>query len=180
MEITGQEEARPAVPLPPPVQELTAGHGARGYDVPARYVARAHHNPEPVTAYVPVPVIDLSRLQPAGGESAAADEAARHRSALQSWGLFQVTNHGVEASLMDAVMDASREFFRQPLEEKQRHTNLVDGEHFQLEGYGNDRVVSEDQPGPGLVRPPLPQGGAPEREEPCTVAHASQVILLRC
>jgi isopenicillin N synthase-like dioxygenase len=57
----------------------------------------------------------------------------------------QVTNHGMEASLMDAVMDASREFFRQPLLEKQKHSNMIDGKHFQLEGYGNDWVPSEEQ-----------------------------------
>nr|ACN35079.1 unknown [Zea mays] len=46
---------------------------------------------------------------------------------------------------MDAMMDASREFFRQPLQEKQKHSNMIDGKHFQLQGYGNDRVASEDQ-----------------------------------
>ncbi|WP_323193003.1 2-oxoglutarate and iron-dependent oxygenase domain-containing protein, partial [Halostella sp. PRR32] len=60
----------------------------------------------------PIPAIDLSRLS-------AADEADKLRAALQSWGLFLVTNHGLEASLMDAVMNASGEFFRQPIEEKQ-------------------------------------------------------------
>jgi isopenicillin N synthase-like dioxygenase len=58
---------------------------------------------------------------------------------------MQVTNHGIEATLMDAMMDASREFFRQPLQEKQKHSNMIDGKHFQLQGYGNDRVASEDQ-----------------------------------
>ncbi|TVU02463.1 hypothetical protein EJB05_52051 [Eragrostis curvula] len=46
---------------------------------------------------------------------------------------------------MDGMMDASREFFRQPQEVKQKHSNMVDGKHFRLEGYGNDRVSSEDQ-----------------------------------
>ncbi|CAL5044262.1 unnamed protein product [Urochloa decumbens] len=112
-------------------------------------LAHEHDDPDATAAAAPVPVIDLGCLcqttAASGGEESAAGEAARLRSALQSWGLFLVTNHGIEASLMDAVMEASREFFRQPLEEKQKHTNLVDGEHFQLEGYGNDRVASEDQ-----------------------------------
>ena len=43
---------------------------------------------------------------------------------------MQVTNHGIEATLMDAMMDASREFFRQPLQEKQKHSNMIDGKHF--------------------------------------------------
>ena len=58
---------------------------------------------------------------------------------------IQVTNHGLEASLMDAVMNASREFFRQPIEEKQKCSNLIDGKHFQVEGYGNDVVMTQDQ-----------------------------------
>lgn len=58
---------------------------------------------------------------------------------------LQVTNHGIEAALMDEMMDAPREFFRLPLEEKRRYTNLIDGERFQVEGYGNDRVGSHDQ-----------------------------------
>ncbi|CAN6164902.1 unnamed protein product [Urochloa humidicola] len=143
---TGEEEARPAPLLP--VQELAGRRHGAGDDVPARYVARRGHDGAEATAVAaPVPVIDLGRLcQPAAGDDeSAAAEAARLRSALQSWGLFLVTNHGIQASLMDAVMEASREFFRQPLEEKNKHTNLIDGEHFQLEGYGNDRVASEDQ-----------------------------------
>lgn len=48
-------------------------------------------------------------------------------------------------SLMDDVMDASRGFFHQPLEEKQKYSNLIDGKRFQVEGYGNDRVATEHQ-----------------------------------
>jgi isopenicillin N synthase-like dioxygenase len=59
--------------------------------------------------------------------------------------LLQVSNHGVDAALMDGMIAASREFFRRPLEEKQEYTNLIDGEQFQFEGYGNDRVRSPDQ-----------------------------------
>lgn len=128
----------PQPPPPPPVQELA---GAAN-DVPARYVARAGNEPK-VTVTAPVPVIDLACLcQPGGG---GADEASKLRLALESWGLFLVTNHGIEATLMDAMMDGSREFFRQPLREKQKHSNMIDGKHFQLQGYGNDRVASEDQ-----------------------------------
>lgn len=46
---------------------------------------------------------------------------------------------------MDGVMDAAREFFRQPFEAKQKYSNLIDGKHFQIEGYGNDRVMTQDQ-----------------------------------
>ena len=58
---------------------------------------------------------------------------------------LQVTNHGVDAAVMDGMMAASREFFQRPPEEKQRYTNLISGERFQFEGYGNDWVSSPDQ-----------------------------------
>ncbi|KAL6898052.1 hypothetical protein ACP4OV_006648 [Aristida adscensionis] len=90
----------------------------------------------------PVPTVDLGRLSDPAG---AGEEAAKLRSALQTWGLFLVTNHGIEASLMDAVVAASREFFRQPLEQKQEYSNLIEGKRWQLEGYGNDPVKTQDQ-----------------------------------
>jgi hypothetical protein len=84
------KEARP-VPLLP-VQELAGRQQGAGDDVPARYVARAN-DAEAAAAAAPVPVIDLGRLcQQPRGES-AADEAARLRMALESWGLFLVHAH---------------------------------------------------------------------------------------
>ncbi|PWZ52537.1 S-norcoclaurine synthase 1 [Zea mays] len=56
-----------------------------------------------------------------------------------------VTKHGIEASLMDDVMAASRDFFYQPLEAKQEYSNLIGGKRFQMEGYGNDMVKFKDQ-----------------------------------
>ncbi|XP_073359626.1 protein LATERAL BRANCHING OXIDOREDUCTASE 1-like [Aegilops tauschii subsp. strangulata] len=47
--------------------------------------------------------------------------------------------------MMDGMMIASREFFKRPLEDKKRYTNLIGGEQFQFEGYGNDQVRSPDQ-----------------------------------
>ncbi|TVU02460.1 hypothetical protein EJB05_52048, partial [Eragrostis curvula] len=90
----------------------------------------------------PVPCIDLRQLLASDG---AEEEAAKLRSVLQSWGFFLVTNHGIETSLIDAVITASREFFRQPLEQKQEYSNLVEGKQWQLEGYGNDPVKTQDQ-----------------------------------
>ncbi|OQU75949.1 hypothetical protein SORBI_3010G059900 [Sorghum bicolor] len=139
------EEARPV--LLPPVQELAGQLGAAA-DVPARYVARAgagNDDDRKATETALVPAIDLARLCQPGGDGGAADEASKLRLALQSWGLFLVTNHGMEASLMDAMMDASREFFRQPLQERQKHSNMIDGKHFQIEGYGNDWAPSESE-----------------------------------
>jgi isopenicillin N synthase-like dioxygenase len=144
------------------VQELAAAVD----EPPSRYVRpeldrHADEMPEPI------PLIDLSRLN-------NDDEADKLRAALQTWGLFlvslssafartmvsetidfllklltlmsiQVTNHGIEDSLMDAMMSASREFFRQPAEEKKKCSNIVEGKPYEIEGYGNERAVSQDQ-----------------------------------
>ncbi|GJN29494.1 hypothetical protein PR202_gb17720 [Eleusine coracana subsp. coracana] len=90
----------------------------------------------------PVPCIDLRRLLASDG---AEEEAAKLRSALQNWGFFLVTNHGMEASLIDAAVAASREFFLQSLEQKREYSNLIEGKQWQLQGYGNDPVKSQDQ-----------------------------------
>ena len=57
----------------------------------------------------------------------------------------QVSDHGMETSLMDSVMNASRDFFRLPLEEKRKYRNIIGGKHFQMEGYGTDQVKTQDQ-----------------------------------
>uniref|UniRef100_A0ACD5XWH9 Uncharacterized protein n=1 Tax=Avena sativa TaxID=4498 RepID=A0ACD5XWH9_AVESA len=89
----------------------------------------------------PIPTIDLGLLS----ASNDAGETGKLRSALQTWGFFQVSNHGMESSLIDSMMTASRDFFRLPPEEKRKYSNLLDGKHFQVEGYGNDQVKTHDQ-----------------------------------
>ncbi|KAI4998494.1 hypothetical protein ZWY2020_053836 [Hordeum vulgare] len=124
------------------VQELANVLGKP--EVPAQYVVRGHHDQQLATAITaPIPVIDLCRLFTKDG--AAINEASKLRAALESWGLFLLSNHGVETTMMDGMMIASREFFKRPLEDKNKYTNLIGGEQFQFEGYGNDRVRSSDQ-----------------------------------
>lgn len=60
--------------------------------------------------------------------------------------VVRATNHGIAVSLMDDVMNVSGELFRQLLEEKKlKFSNLIEGKRFQLEGYGDDAVTSQDQ-----------------------------------
>ena len=153
--------------LPNSVQQLAANV----QEPPSRYLLREE---EPLGGNLagtempePIPTIDLGLLS----ASNDVEEAAKLRSALQTWGFFQVSftfvstfllmdscfsvthiglceqvsNHGMEASLMDSVMTASRDFFRLPLEEKRKYSNLIDGKHFQMEGYGDDKVKTQDQ-----------------------------------
>ncbi|CAM0913048.1 unnamed protein product [Alopecurus aequalis] len=91
-----------------------------------------------------IPTVDMSRLA-----DADPDEAAKLRSALQSWGLFAVTAHGMPEPFLDAILGASRAFFHLPTEAKQEYSNVVDaedgGRKFQAEGYGVDRVDTDEQ-----------------------------------
>ncbi|KAM0918494.1 hypothetical protein ACQ4PT_009013 [Festuca glaucescens] len=125
--------------IPPNVQELAA---AGRDELPSRYVVPDHDRPTSgVASDDPIPVVDLSRLY-----SGAADEAAKLRSALQNWGLFLAVGHGIESALLDEMMAVTREFFKLPLEEKQKYTNLAGSKkEYQLEGYGGDMVLSETQ-----------------------------------
>lgn len=111
-------------------------------ELPSRYVLREQDRHVDFLAVEkmpePLPLVDLSQLQRAG------DEASKLQAALDSWGLFPATGHGIEGSLMNALMDGAREFFHQPLEMKQRFSNLVDGKP-QLEGYGTDEAMSQDE-----------------------------------
>ncbi|XP_058007250.1 2-oxoglutarate-dependent dioxygenase 19-like isoform X2 [Hevea brasiliensis] len=68
----------------------------------------------------PVPVIDYSLLI-----SSSPDQRSKiiHdlRKACQYWGFFMVINHGVPERLMRSMIDACREFFDLPEEEKQEY-----------------------------------------------------------
>uniref|UniRef100_A0ACD5YAX4 Uncharacterized protein n=1 Tax=Avena sativa TaxID=4498 RepID=A0ACD5YAX4_AVESA len=110
-------------------------------ELPSQYVLRGQHRHGGIPAREgmpePLPVVDISRLP-------ATDEAGKLRAALESWGLFLATNHGIEASLLGALMDGTREFFHQPLETRQKFSNLVDGTP-RHKGYGNHPMLSQDQ-----------------------------------
>ncbi|KAK9055131.1 hypothetical protein SSX86_026213 [Deinandra increscens subsp. villosa] len=82
-----------------------------------------------------IPVIDVSLL------TSSQLELERLKSAIITWGCFQGVNHGIEVSLLDKVRETSRLFFNLSAEEKKRYLREEDD----VEGYGNDMVLSDDQ-----------------------------------
>jgi len=62
-----------------------------------------------------VPVIDLE----------AADAAERIAAACRDWGFFQVVNHGVPETLVDAAWRETRAFFAGPAEAKRALTRSL-------------------------------------------------------
>jgi isopenicillin N synthase-like dioxygenase len=130
------------------VQEVAADGGLRA--LPSRYVLKKEQDRPTVTptvaqpAELSIPTVDVSRLADAN-----PDEAAKLRAAVRSWGLFAVTGHGMTEPFLDAILGASRAFFHLPSEAKQEYSNVVDagdgGRKFQPEGYGVDRVDTDEQ-----------------------------------
>ncbi|XP_066376366.1 jasmonate-induced oxygenase 4-like [Miscanthus floridulus] len=126
------------------VQEVATAAGGLP-TLPTRYVLREKDRPSPAGGVaapeLAFPTVDVQRLADPGD----VEEADKLRSALQSWGLFKVTGHGMPVTLLDGVRDAGVEFFHLPLEEKLRHANRDDAGEFQPEGYGIDRVDTDEQ-----------------------------------
>ena len=125
--------------VPPIVQELV---GAGVQEPPSQYVLPEQDRPAAAVSEMPepIPIIDLSRLS-----AGSAEEFDKLRSALENWDLFLAVGHGMEPSFLAEAMKATREFFNLPLEEKQKYSNIVDGEKLGMDGYGNDMVVKENQ-----------------------------------
>ncbi|ONK59765.1 uncharacterized protein A4U43_C08F10410 [Asparagus officinalis] len=57
---------------------------------------------------------------------------------------YEVTSHDILPSFLDELQNVTRKFCQLPIEEKQKCRKLKNGE-YQVEGYGNDYVMSEDQ-----------------------------------
>lgn len=46
-------------------------------------------------------------------------------------------NHGIKSELLDEIREMSKQFFKLPLEEKEKYSSKGDS----LEGYGNDNAI---------------------------------------
>ncbi|XP_072149153.1 jasmonate-induced oxygenase 4-like [Setaria viridis] len=112
---------------------------------PSRYVLREKDRPTGGGAAPELgfPTVDVQRLADPGD----VEEAAKLQAALQSWGLFALLGdrHGIPEALLDGIHDAGLEFFHLPSEEKLNYANQTDGGEFQNEGYGIDRVDTDEQ-----------------------------------
>ncbi|KAI3975802.1 hypothetical protein MKX01_023228 [Papaver californicum] len=118
------------------VQELAID----GEEPPPRYIRRDgdHKEKKQVAAHesLSVPIIDVSRLLPTSSRREKENEMEKLKSALNSWGLFQAIGQSIPKSLLNDIYDASKQFFDLRIEEDE----IVD-----LQGYGSDTIVSEDQ-----------------------------------
>ncbi|XP_065635390.1 1-aminocyclopropane-1-carboxylate oxidase homolog 1 [Quercus suber] len=69
----------------------------------------------PATTHFQVPVIDLQGFEQSFQRMEIADQI---RKASETWGFFQMINHGIPVSVMDNMLEAVRKFHEQPNEKK--------------------------------------------------------------
>lgn len=55
---------------------------------------------------------------------------------------YQAVGHGVPSSFLNKIRQVTKEFFEQPMEEKQKYSKGVE----EIEGYGGDPVPADGQP----------------------------------
>ncbi|KAK4405862.1 Deacetoxyvindoline 4-hydroxylase [Sesamum angolense] len=67
---------------------------------------------------VQVPVIDLSGIQDADRRKRIVEEV---RIASETWGFFQVLNHGIPLTVIDGMIDGVWKFNEQDVEEKKKY-----------------------------------------------------------
>ncbi|KAJ8560664.1 hypothetical protein K7X08_022524 [Anisodus acutangulus] len=97
---------------------------------------------EDIMSTSPVPIIDLNRLCSSKiSDKEREEELEKLRSALSSWGCFQGIGYGISASFLDKIRQVSKEFFKQPIEEKNKYAKTV----FDFQGYGADPVPEHGQ-----------------------------------
>ncbi|WMV35156.1 hypothetical protein MTR67_028541 [Solanum verrucosum] len=90
----------------------------------------------------PIPIIDLNLLSSSTtSDNEREEELEKLESALSSWGCFQGIGHGIQTSFLDKIRQVSREFFKQPMEEKNKYAKSVDD----FQGYGADPVPEQGQ-----------------------------------
>ncbi|KAF8393132.1 hypothetical protein HHK36_021373 [Tetracentron sinense] len=139
------DEAMAGSPLPTKVvslSKLVQELAINGDEPPPRYFFKDGKD-EPIKAsplLSSIPIIDLGLLSSSSSPS-TKEELEKLRSALSTWGCFQAVGHGISSSFLDEVHEISKGFFKLPLEEKKKYSTTVD----ELEGYGNDHVLTEEQ-----------------------------------
>lgn len=73
------------------------------------------------------PFIDFSLLNSSPSSPESRKELDKFKSALSSWGCFQLINHGIPRGLLDEITEISRQFFGLRMEEKKKYAALPGG-----------------------------------------------------
>jgi len=85
-----------------------------------------------------IPVVDLAFLA-TGDEAKRAEAVTAAAAACQTWGFFQIQNHGVDLALIERCEQAAHSMFQLPLEAKER-CHRPPGASF---GYGANTWINQ-------------------------------------
>ncbi|KAL2897902.1 Codeine O-demethylase [Bienertia sinuspersici] len=72
----------------------------------------------------------------------AAEELKKLHAALNTWGCFQLVNHGMSEEYLDEIRNVGKQFLGLPQEEKEKYARTPTN----VEGYGNDSITSRNVP----------------------------------
>lgn len=86
------------------------------------------------------PFIDFSLLNSSTSSPRSTEELNKFKSALSSWGCFQLINHGIPREGLDEMREISRRFFGLPMEEKKKYGMLAGGNN----GFEGGTVVNSN------------------------------------
>ncbi len=91
-------------------------------EVDPAFIQPIEHRPKlkPIEVGDEIPVLDLSNVILNSHNSTSQQLISEIGSACQSWGFFQVVNHGVPAELRRKVEAVAKKFFAGSLEEKRK------------------------------------------------------------
>ncbi|AES78791.2 putative (S)-norcoclaurine synthase [Medicago truncatula] len=122
--------------LVPNVQEMVKKNPLQ---VPTKYVRKQEEmekvNEIPQLSFE-IPVIDFILLS-----NGSMEELLKLEIACKEWGFFQIVNHGVQREVLQTMRDIADEFFKLPIEEKEKYAMLPND----IQGYGHTIVFSEEQ-----------------------------------
>ncbi|PIM97257.1 hypothetical protein CDL12_30273 [Handroanthus impetiginosus] len=68
--------------------------------------------------HIQVPVVDLSGMMDSEMREQIIEQV---RIASETWGFFQVVNHGIPPTVLDAMIDGIRKFYDMDVEEKKKY-----------------------------------------------------------
>ncbi|KAL0415379.1 UNVERIFIED_CONTAM: Codeine O-demethylase [Sesamum latifolium] len=121
------------------VQELVI----TGEDPSGPYVCRNDNEElDATTENSPIPVVNIGHfLSGKWSDDESVQELKKLHSALSTWGCFQAIGHGIPSCFLDEVRGVGREFFEQPMEEKNKYAKTVT----EFQGYGADPLPEEGQ-----------------------------------